>query len=63
MSHGAPRHVVGLAMTLAAVFSALMQRPLRRAVAEQSSATKALVHHKRDLGYELSTNIGTPSLN
>lgn len=36
-------HVVGLAMTLAAVFNALLQRPLRSAVAEQSSATKASV--------------------
>ena len=36
-----PRHVVGLAITLAAVFNALLQRPLRKAVAEQSSATKA----------------------
>ena len=34
-------HVVGLAITLAAVFSALWQRPLRSAVAEQSSATRA----------------------
>lgn len=36
-----PRNVVGLAMTLAAVFKALVQRPFRKAVAEQSNATNA----------------------